>query len=65
MMVPVRCFTCGKVIAEKYEEYVKRVMEKSEEPAKAMTELGITRYCCRRTIFTHVDLIDEIMQYPT
>lgn len=64
MMVPVRCFTCGKNVGEKYEEYLKRVTEKNEEPAAAMTDLGITRYCCRRTIFTHVDLIDEVIQYP-
>ncbi|AJF60376.1 MAG: DNA-directed RNA polymerase subunit N [Candidatus Diapherotrites archaeon] len=62
MMVPVRCFTCGKVIAEKYEEYLARV-NKKEDPEKVMNELGIEKYCCRRTIFSHVDLIDEIMKY--
>mgnify|MGYP001580569159 CR=1 FL=1 len=65
MMVPVRCFTCGKVVAEIYEEYQRMVTEKKEEPNKALAELGIERYCCKRTIFSHVDLIDEIMKYQS
>lgn len=65
MMVPVRCFTCGKVIADKFEEYTKRVNEKKEEANNVLAELGIQRYCCKRTIFSHVDLIDEIMKYPS
>ena len=28
MIIPVRCFTCGKVIGNKYETYLKRVNEK-------------------------------------
>jgi len=62
MIIPVRCFTCGKVVADKYDEYVERVAKK-ESPDKVLTDLGIERYCCRRTIFSHVDLIDEIMKY--
>ncbi len=62
MIVPVRCFSCGKVVGEEYEEYLKRV-QKGEEPEKALDALGMTRYCCRRTVFSHVDLLKEIMQY--
>lgn len=28
-----------------------------------MDELGLKRYCCRRMILTHVDLIDQLLQY--
>ncbi len=62
MIVPVRCFSCGKVVASQYEEFVKR-LEKKDNPEKVLTELGIERYCCRRTIFSHVELIDDIMKY--
>lgn len=31
MIIPVRCFTCGKVIANKWNYYVKRKIEKEEE----------------------------------
>lgn len=27
MIIPVRCFTCGKVLADKYEYYKKKVIE--------------------------------------
>ncbi len=62
MIIPVRCFTCGKVIGHFWEEYKKRV-EAGEEPAKILDSLGITRYCCRTIFLTHVDLIKEIAQF--
>ena len=29
----------------------------------ALTALGIQRYCCRRMILTHVDLIEKLLKY--
>ncbi|MBU0635443.1 DNA-directed RNA polymerase subunit N [Candidatus Micrarchaeota archaeon] len=62
MIIPVRCFSCGKEIGSQYEEFLKRV-QKGEQPGKVMDELGIERYCCRRMILAHVDLMDELLQY--
>ena len=62
MIVPVRCFSCGKVIGEVYEKFSERV-KKGEKPEKVLDDLGIERYCCRRMVFSHVDFIDEIMKY--
>ena len=28
MLIPVKCFTCGKVLADLYREYTRRVREK-------------------------------------
>lgn len=28
-----------------------------------MDELGLNRYCCRRMILTHVDLIEKLLRY--
>ncbi len=62
MIVPVRCFSCGKVIGGSYEEFVKRV-GKGEATGKVLDELGIERYCCRRMLLAHVDLTEELLKY--
>ena len=61
MIIPVRCFTCGKVVGSAYPEYVKRV-KMGEEPQKVLDDLVFERYCCRRMIVSHADLIGEIAQ---
>lgn len=62
LIVPVRCFSCGKVLGDVYEEFKKRV-ESGETPEKVLDELGVKRYCCRRMLFSHTELIDDIMKY--
>jgi DNA-directed RNA polymerase I, II, and III subunit RPABC5 len=102
MIIPVRCFTCGKVIgnkwatfmsflADEYDEgYVTGVPssgdsvpkrwlcaafqnswlglwivadESSVKRSEALDQLGLTRYCCRRMLLTHVDLIEKLLEY--
>ena len=63
MMIPVRCFTCGAVVADKWEEYDRRVNQEHEDSGKVLDELGVKRYCCRRMFISHVDLIDEIIKF--
>ncbi|MEM5793998.1 MAG: DNA-directed RNA polymerase subunit N [Candidatus Aenigmatarchaeota archaeon] len=62
MIIPVRCFTCGKVVGHLYEEYKKRV-EAGEEREKVLNELGLKRYCCRQLFLGHVDLLKEIKHF--
>ncbi len=62
MIIPVRCFSCGKVIGDGWEAFAKRVSE-GEAPKDVLDDLGITRYCCRRMILSHVELIDEILKF--
>jgi DNA-directed RNA polymerase subunit N len=61
MMIPVRCFTCGAVVGDKWEEFKKRTTEQKEEPGKVLDDMGIKRYCCRRMLVSNVDLIDEFI----
>ena len=63
MMVPVRCFTCGKVVGEHWEEYRERVHEDGENAAEVLDELGIERPCCRRMLVSHRDLVDVVSPY--
>ena len=63
MMIPIRCFSCGRVIADKWEEYDLRVNKNHEESAKVLDEMGLTRYCCKRMLISHLDLIDDVISY--
>ncbi|MAG38612.1 DNA-directed RNA polymerase subunit N [Candidatus Woesearchaeota archaeon] len=62
MIIPVRCFSCGKPIGHLWEEY-KEKLKKSEEPKKVLDSLKIDRYCCRSLFLGHVDLIDMAAQF--
>ena len=73
MIIPVRCFSCGTVVAPHYHEFVKRYEEykqalsageqPKETPKQILDSLGLERYCCRRMIIAHVDLIKEVSPY--
>ncbi|MHA1607731.1 MAG: DNA-directed RNA polymerase subunit N [Candidatus Freyarchaeota archaeon] len=62
MMIPIRCFTCGMLIADKWEEFSRRVRQ-GEDPKTVLDSLGLKRYCCRRMLLSHVNLIDEILPF--
>ncbi|MCD6478391.1 MAG: DNA-directed RNA polymerase subunit N [Candidatus Diapherotrites archaeon] len=62
MIIPVRCFTCGSVIGDLYYRFEEEV-KKGRDPKEVLDELGVKRYCCRRMLLSHVELIDEIMRY--
>lgn len=64
MIIPVRCFTCKRVIGKKmwWEEYSSRV-SKGEDKAVVLSDLSITSPCCRRMFLSHVNLIDEFLLY--
>ncbi|PLJ76932.1 DNA-directed RNA polymerase subunit N [Infirmifilum sp. NZ] len=64
MMFPVRCFTCGSLIGDKWNEFATRV-HNGEDPEKVLNDLGVKRYCCRRMFLSHVDLVDKILEYGT
>ncbi len=65
MMIPVRCFTCGKVIGEHWDEFVERadIHEGDESAAAVLDDLGIERHCCRRMFVSHTDLVDVVSPY--
>ncbi len=62
MIIPVRCYSCGKPIGHLWEEYQDK-LKKGEERKKVLDKLGLYRYCCRAQMMGHVDLIDTAGQF--
>ena len=62
MLIPVRCFTCGNLVADKFADYQNKV-KSGEEPAKVLDSLGIERYCCRRMLLTTVETIQQVIPF--
>ncbi len=58
MIIPVRCFTCGKVLGNKWQTY-NELIESGKSINDALNHLGLTRYCCRTLMMGHVDLDPE------
>ena len=76
MIIPMRCFECGKTIADKWRGYqreLKKLKGDAAErrvyfdgtkipvtPEKAVLDALKVNQCCRTHFLTHVDLIDKI-----
>jgi DNA-directed RNA polymerase subunit N (RpoN/RPB10) len=76
MIIPIRCFECGKRIADKWRGYQKELRrlkgDKAEErvyfdgskiavtPEKKVLDALNLNTCCRTHFLTQVDLIDKI-----
>ncbi|MDD5651018.1 MAG: DNA-directed RNA polymerase subunit N [Candidatus Nanoarchaeia archaeon] len=62
MIIPIRCLSCNKPVAQLWAKYSERIA-KGETPKKVLDDLGLNRYCCRALFLGHVDLIDKISKF--
>jgi DNA-directed RNA polymerase subunit N len=78
MIIPIRCMTCGNMIASKWKKYQEELstgtsnarsnlitndIDDLKEPTveyKALEAVEVSRYCCRRHLLSHTDIIDII-----
>jgi DNA-directed RNA polymerase I, II, and III subunit RPABC5 len=61
MIIPIRCFTCNKVIGNKWETFIK--LKETYDDKDSLDIIELKRYCCRRMILTHVELIEKLLKY--
>jgi len=74
MIIPMRCMSCGKVLADKW-RYFQDNRKKSDSnervyfdgnsipetiEKKIMDSLNFKRPCCRKHFITQIDLIDKL-----
>ncbi len=57
MIIPIRCFSCGKPIAHLWEDFKAKIAA-GEKPGKVLDELGLERYCCRAAFMGQTDLLE-------
>jgi len=62
MIIPIRCFSCGKPLAHLWAEFNQRV-EKGEDKKKVLDELGLERMCCRSVFLGQVDNLELINKF--
>ena len=62
MLIPVRCFTCNKVLANLWNRY-QELLKEGKSEAVALDTLLIKRICCRTIMLTHVDMLDRMLEY--
>ena len=61
MIIPIRCYTCNKLVGNKYEKFIKLIEEEKKSPQDILEkDLNITKYCCKRMIAFNVELINSI-----
>jgi len=74
MIIPIRCFTCGRVMADISDYYEKEKLKLDNtndvdklyknfekiHSGELLNSLGLKRYCCRRNLITNIDMMDVI-----
>ncbi len=62
MIIPVRCFSCGKPIGHLWGDYKKRI-DAGEDAGQVLDDLKLERYCCRTALLGHADMLPEITKF--
>ena len=61
MIIPIRCNSCGMVLANKWNIFMKLKKEMSDK--EALDKVGLVRYCCRTMLRQHVNIIDDFLKF--
>jgi DNA-directed RNA polymerase subunit N len=58
MIIPIRCWSCGKPIGHLWEDFLLKTNNRTKNIKETLDELGVERYCCRAQFLGHVDLLE-------
>jgi len=62
MIIPIRCFSCGKPIAHLWKKF-KEQTAAGENSKKVLDELGLERYCCRAMFLGQTDTLELVNKF--
>ena len=62
MIIPIRCFSCGKPIAHLWKKYKEKVAA-GEDPKTVLDDLGLERYCCRAAFLGQKDILELVNKF--
>lgn len=62
MMIPIRCFSCGKPVAQFWDEF-KLGLKKGKKSKELLDSFGLERFCCRQVILTNAELAEQVGRY--
>lgn len=62
MIIPIRCFSCGKPIAHLYKKF-KEMSSEGKSNKELLDELGLERYCCRAQILGQTDTLELVNKF--
>lgn len=62
MMVPIRCFSCGKPIAQFWDAY-EQGLKKGKKAKDLLDSFGLERFCCRQALMSNAELVRQVGQF--
>lgn len=64
MPLPIRCWTCGKVLRnyKRFEKLIRKYKKENSPQDMALDDLKMKRYCCRRMYLSHDPKLDEMLE---
>lgn len=62
MIIPVRCFGCGKPVGHLWEQFKDRIAS-GENQKKVLDELGLERMCCRSVFLGQTDTLELVSKF--
>ncbi|MEI6058378.1 MAG: DNA-directed RNA polymerase subunit N [archaeon] len=62
MIIPIRCFSCGKPIAHLYKKF-REAVESGKSAKDALDSLGVERYCCRAAFLGQTDTLALVNKF--
>ena len=61
-MIPLRCFTCNAFVGHKWNTFMEQ-KKGLREYKELLDALEVHRFCCRRMLLTHEDIVEDIAMY--